>query len=195
MGRAAFVGCTNAGTQLANAEHWGESTDWYTNAAVCACRLLQSITLRIQEFIDEQTLSGSHNVLDACGDAERYGGVPMARGALRPFVSGSALRRRAERGPKRSLSGASENTPGRFHSGPLSKRVWCGRRELNPHGLAACGFSCHFGFRRPAERVRGLDYTFTIPLTRARCCPSSLYTFPEVLPGLARDCHYRFPRL
>ena len=28
-------------------------------------------------------------------------------------------------------------------------------------------------------RVRGLDYTFTIPHMRFRCCPSSLYTFPE----------------
>jgi hypothetical protein len=27
-----------------------------------------------------------------------------------------------------------------------------------------CGFSCHFGFRRPARRVRGLDYPFTVPL-------------------------------
>ena len=44
-------------------------------------------------------------------------------------------------------------------------------------------------------RVRGLDYTFTIPHARFRCCPSSLYTFPEALPGLARDCHFRFPRL
>jgi len=33
----------------------------------------------------------------------------------------------------------------------LRKRIWCGRRELNPHGLAACGFSYHFGFRRPAS--------------------------------------------
>ena len=64
---------------------------------------------------------------------------------------------------------------------PLRKRVWCGRRELNPHGLAACGFSYHFGFRRPAGRVRGLDYTFTIPHTRFRCCPSS----PLHLPGSA----------
>ena len=85
--------------------------------------------------------------------------------------------------------------PDWFRPGALRKRVWCGRRELNPHGLAACGFSYHFGFRRPARRVRGLDYTFTIPHTRFRCCPSSLYTFPEVLPGLARDCHFRFPRL
>ena len=30
-----------------------------------------------------------------------------------------------------------------------------------------------------------------------RCCPSSLYTFPAGMfgPGLARDCHYRFPRI
>ena len=48
-------------------------------------------------------------------------------------------------------SPAPENTPGWFHPGPLRKRVWCGRRELNPHGLAACGFSYHFGFRRPAS--------------------------------------------
>ena len=27
-----------------------------------------------------------------------------------------------------------------------------------------CGFSSHFGFRRPARRVRGLDYPFTVPL-------------------------------
>ena len=33
----------------------------------------------------------------------------------------------------------------------LNEWVWCGRRELNPHGLAACGFSYHFGFRRPAR--------------------------------------------
>jgi hypothetical protein len=35
--------------------------------------------------------------------------------------------------------------------GPLRMLIWCGRRELNPHGLAACGFSYHFGFRRPAQ--------------------------------------------
>jgi hypothetical protein len=30
-----------------------------------------------------------------------------------------------------------------------------------------------------------------------RCCPSSLYTFPAgtLRPGLARDCHFRFPRI
>lgn len=40
------------------------------------------------------------------------------------------------------------------------KRTWCGRRELNPHGLAACGFSYHFGFRRPAK---GGFVVWTIP--------------------------------
>jgi hypothetical protein len=34
------------------------------------------------------------------------------------------------------------------------------------------------------QRVRGLDYTFTIPHMRLRCCPSSLYTFPESASGL-----------
>jgi hypothetical protein len=47
-----------------------------------------------------------------------------------------------------------------FHPDPLRDRVWCGRRELNPHGLAACGFSYHFGFRRPAG---GGFVVWTIP--------------------------------
>ena len=48
-----------------------------------------------------------------------------------------------------------------------------------PRPVRVCGFSYHFGFRRPATRVRGLDYPFTIPRERLRCCPSSLYTFPK----------------
>jgi hypothetical protein len=36
----------------------------------------------------------------------------------------------------------------------------------------------------PRQRwVRGLDYTFTIPRVGLRCCPSSLYTFPEIPPA------------
>jgi len=31
------------------------------------------------------------------------------------------------------------------------------------------------------RRVRGLDYPFTLPRTRFRCCPSSLYTFPDCI--------------
>jgi hypothetical protein len=49
-----------------------------------------------------------------------------------------------------------------------------------PRPVRVCGFSYHFGFRRPATRVRGLDYPFTIPRERFRCCPSSLYTFPKI---------------
>ncbi len=49
------------------------------------------------------------------------------------------------------------------------------------------------------RRVCGLDYPFTVPRENPglRCCPSSLYTFPAgmFLPGLARDCHFRFPRI
>ena len=75
--------------------------------------------------------------------------MPKARGTLHTSVCRSALQRRSERGPERPKSGAGK-TPGWFHPGPLRKRIWCGRRELNPHGLAACGFSYHFGFRRPA---------------------------------------------
>ena len=32
-----------------------------------------------------------------------------------------------------------------------------------PRPVKVCGFSYHFGFRRPVKRVRGLDYPFTIP--------------------------------
>jgi hypothetical protein len=48
-----------------------------------------------------------------------------------------------------------------------------------PRPVRVCGFSYHFGFRRLARRVRGLDYPFTIPRKRFRRCPSSLYTFPK----------------
>ena len=44
--------------------------------------------------------------------------------------------------------------------------------------------------------VWGLDYPFTLAPSRFRCCPSSLYTFPQrVIPkGLARDRHFKaFP--
>ena len=41
---------------------------------------------------------------------------------------------------------------------------WCGRPDLNRHGLTPNGFSYHYGFRRrsPDESVCGLDYPFTI---------------------------------
>ncbi len=78
-------------------------------------------------------------------------------------------------------------------AGQCSSQGWCGRRESNPHSLAASGFSCHCGFRRPLRttpwgrsvKVWGLDYPFTVPRTSGgRCCPSSLYTFPKHRFGL-----------
>ena len=66
--------------------------------------------------------------------------------------------------------------------------------------IPSTDFRTVYGFRRPAvrRRVCGLDYPFTVPrISGVRCCPSSLYTFPAGMfrPGLARDCHYRFPRI
>src|SRR5258707_12842732 len=64
--------------------------------------------------------------------------------------------------------------------------VWCGRRDLNPHG--PCGptdFLARCGFRRPCFLAAGFG-VWTIPspcpdlAPRLRCCPSSLYTFPPV---------------
>ena len=71
--------------------------------------------------------------------------------------------------------------------------------------LSPADFHTVYGFRRPEVRplvgsrqVCGLDYPFTIlrESPELRCCPSSLYTFPaDAFPGLARDCHLRFPRI
>jgi len=33
--------------------------------------------------------------------------------------------------------------------------LWCGRRESNPHSLAASGFSYLYGFRRPDAALEG----------------------------------------
>src|ERR1041384_8724591 len=56
-----------------------------------------------------------------------------------------------------------------------------------------------YGFRRPCFLAAGFG-VWTIPSPcpdldpGVRCCPSSLYTFPAVQPGLARDCHVKgFP--
>ena len=71
--------------------------------------------------------------------------------------------------------------------------------------LSPADFHTVYGFRRPdmtllkaSRQVCGLDYPFTLSRKSRglRCCPSSLYTFPAgVSPGLARDCHLRFPRI
>ena len=69
------------------------------------------------------------------------------------------------------------------HGRARGKR-WCGRRDLNPH--SPCGktdFHTRLRFSPPllpSRKVWGLDYPFTIPdWFRLRCCPSSLYTFPD----------------
>jgi len=69
---------------------------------------------------------------------------------------------------------------------------WCGRPDLNRHGLTPNGFFTRYGFRRPVWRVSAQNrfgvWTIPSPLPSGfRCCPSSLYNFP--FPGLARDCH------
>jgi len=66
--------------------------------------------------------------------------------------------------------------------------------------LQPCGFSCRLRLSPPARGARFAVWTIPSPSPGApglRCCPSSLYTFPfgNVRPGLARDCHCRFPRI
>ncbi len=91
-------------------------------------------------------------------------------------------------------------------SGPTQDRpepslqIWCGRRDLNPHGpFKPCGFSCRPRLSPPRVSLfesftpglrSGLSLHPPPQPPELRCCPSSLYTFPAaVSPGLARDCH------
>ena len=64
-----------------------------------------------------------------------------------------------------------------------------GTRTLT--SLRSTDFLTGYGFRRPG--IAGFA-VWTIPSpyppSGVRCCPSSLYTFPEAGPGLARDCHF-----
>jgi hypothetical protein len=85
-----------------------------------------------------------------------------------------------------------------------SKMRWCGRRELNPHGpFKPCGFSCRLRLSPPgcstrSDPVCGLDYPFTLPREPRGLGAARLVSTPsqlEYLPGLARDCHLRFPRI
>jgi hypothetical protein len=65
-------------------------------------------------------------------------------------------------------------------------------RALRPNG-----FSYHLRLSPPPSRRLWSGLSLHRGLRR-RCCPSSLYTFPSehiLRPGLARDCHFRFPRL
>ena len=93
--------------------------------------------------------------------------------ALHTFVCRSALQRRTKRAE------AAQSGARMVPSWPKHVRVVRAGGLEPPRPVRVCGFSYHFGFRRLARRVRGLDYPFTIPRERLRCCPSSLYTFPK----------------
>jgi hypothetical protein len=65
------------------------------------------------------------------------------------------------------------------------------RAEAQRIFLPATAFAAAWDAGAPTS-VRGLDYPFTMAGKRGdRCCPSSLYTFPQrrCAVGLARDCH------
>ena len=88
----------------------------------------------------------------------------------------------------------------------IRARRGAGRRDLNPHGpFKPCGFSYRLRLSPPGRGAfgwltsglrSGLSLHPPPESPELRCCPSSLYTFPAaVSPGLARDCHLRFPRI
>jgi hypothetical protein len=73
--------------------------------------------------------------------------------------------------------------------------MWCGRRDLNPHGpFKPCGFSYRLRLSPPGcgalgELTPGLRSGLSLhhppEAPELGCCPSSLYTFPaECLSGL-----------
>src|SRR5882724_4726812 len=84
------------------------------------------------------------------------------------------------------------------------KQNWCGRWESNPHEEKSPeDFHAVYGFRRPdvdalqhARLVCGLDYPFTVSRKFRSLGAARLVSTPSrlVAPGLARDCHCRFPR-
>ena len=78
------------------------------------------------------------------------------------------------------------------------REKWCERGESNPHGLAPGGFSYPLRLSPPSMRFG----VWTIPSPCRehafgfRCCPSSLYTFPEHRSGLGSGLPFhRFPRI
>ena len=65
-------------------------------------------------------------------------------------------------GPKRAGSGPKTLQDGSILA-PLREVVVRAGGLEPPRPVKVCGFSYHFGFRRPVRQVRGLDYPFTIP--------------------------------
>src|SRR6266478_6149354 len=88
--------------------------------------------------------------------------------------------------------------------GEIEER-WCGRWESNPHEEKSPeDFHAVYGFRRPdahalqhSRSVCGLDYPFTVSRKVRGLGAARLVSTPSrlVAPGLARDCHCRFPRI
>jgi hypothetical protein len=98
--------------------------------------------------------------------------------------------------------------------GVRARWEWCGRRDSNPHERKLNGFSYRLrlsppgrGFLKRARQVCGLDYPFTVPRKNQGLGAARLVSTPSqsvcwipqgdraYLPGLARDCHCRFPRI
>ena len=122
--------------------------------------------------------------------------LPVNKPAAHNFEVLAYVRMQRRTGSKRA--GAAlircKSKPGWFHPGRC-KRMWCGRGDLNPHDLlGSADFLTTSAFAAPSAAGSWSGLYLHHP-ARVRCCPSSLYTFPEFFPGLARDCLFRFPRL
>ncbi len=68
-------------------------------------------------------------------------------------------------------------------------RIWCPREDSNLRPQD----SYHFDFRRHPRGRSWSGLSLHHRPVALRCCPSSLYTFPEFLLGLARDWHAEIP--
>jgi hypothetical protein len=106
--------------------------------------------------------------------------------ALHTFVCRSAF----STGPSAGRSG-----PVRwFHPGQ-SVCIWCGRGDLNPHDLlGSADFHTTSAFAAPLREF--VVWTIPSPYPARGLGAAHLVSTPSRKhPGLARDCHSRFPRL
>ena len=92
-------------------------------------------------------------------------------------------------GPKRPSP-----VPGWFHPGQ-SMCVWCGRGDLNPHDLLGSA-DFHTTSAFAASLREFVVWTIPSPFPARGLGAAHLVSTPSRKhPGLARDCHSRFPRL
>ncbi len=138
---------------------------------------------------------------------------PVADQALRRKVQDNGFEQRArirsygKAACNTGLNGASGPSPAPHNARMVPswpENFWCGRRELNPHGLAACGFSYRFGFRRPADGglavwtipspflVRGLGAARLVS-TPSRIASELGSGLPLQVSRLSAVLHRRFP--